>query len=208
LGGEVVRSTPLAREAAESAQFPDYRSPETPDFRITPELRIVLNSPTPLRVWSVSAFADQVALTPVATYELTESSLHRALGAGFQLEDVTRFLERQSGQALPSETRERLESWESSFARVWMTPMVALQPEQPANRGAIRDLLVGAGYVVSDHDGELHVALPSPARPDELERAVVSLLEGSGHNPQTKSLRAELQDREEIREPQPEEDSS
>ena len=84
--------------------------------------------PAPLHIWSLSAFSEPVALEPVARYELTKPSLGRALGAGFDLDQVVTYLERQSGEALPERVLTDLRDWTTGYRRVRRAPAVEPAP--------------------------------------------------------------------------------
>lgn len=93
--GEVARVTTTALIAAGGVERAPVPAHEGAPLAVHPDLTITLSDPTPVRVWSLTAFADQVRLRPEADYRITSRSLKRALSAGFRLDDVITFLERQ-----------------------------------------------------------------------------------------------------------------
>jgi hypothetical protein len=116
--------------------------------------RITLLRPTALLAWSLSAFADLEALTPKASYQLRPGSVARALGAGFDLEQVTSYLESQAGRSLPEAVREHLRQWTVGYRRVRLHRAVVLQPDADDQVGELQSVLRAAGFDVLD--------LPSP----------------------------------------------
>jgi hypothetical protein len=106
--------------------------------------------PAPLHVWSLSAFSDQVALKPNARYELTAPSLGRALGAGFDLDQIMTYLRRQSGQPLSETVQANLRGWTAGYRRVRLRRMVVVQPDEPALLDEIEAALEGDGFALAD----------------------------------------------------------
>ncbi|MGH2599041.1 MAG: hypothetical protein ACRDJ9_06600, partial [Dehalococcoidia bacterium] len=93
-----IRVRPEAQAAASrtSVPVPSVREGEAP-LVVSPAGAIELRDPIPLRVWSLSAFADLELLGQPSIYRLSAASLRRALASGFDLGQVTAFLTRQSG---------------------------------------------------------------------------------------------------------------
>lgn len=141
---------------------------------------IELLRPAPLHVWSLSAFSDQTALQPRPRYELTAPSLGRALGAGFDLDQVVTYLRRQSGQSVPDTVLANLRSWTAGYRRVRLRRMVVVQPDEPALLDELESALEGEGFTLADRlpDGTgLRVFLPetgddSVAAEEQLQRAL------------------------------------
>lgn len=107
---------------------------------------IELRDPTPLRVWSLSAFADLEVLGQPSVYRLSAASIRRALAAGFELEHVTAFLTRQGGVPLPEEVLADLATWTTGYRRVRVQPAFILTPDDPASLDTVRDLASNAGW--------------------------------------------------------------
>lgn len=111
---------------------------------------ITLHRPSPLHVWSLSAFADSEGVRPAARYQLRPGSVSRALGAGFDLEQITAYLERQAGNPLPEKLAALLREWTVGYRRVRVRRAVVLRPDTPEMRDALRGALRAEGYVVAD----------------------------------------------------------
>ncbi|MCO5221079.1 MAG: helicase-associated domain-containing protein [Thermomicrobiales bacterium] len=160
--GEVARVTNTGL-ATVGAREPD--PPPTaiePAIEIHPDLTVTLRDPTPVRIWALTAFADQMRLHPSAEYRISNRSLKRALAAGFRVDDVMTFLERQGGLALEQAARAQLRSWAETLGRVWLAPALIVQPEQDEDIRALRATLEalelrvtphGPAFVVEGSDG-------------------------------------------------------
>jgi hypothetical protein len=123
---------------------------------------ITLHHPEPVHVWSLTAFADAESLQPETTYQLRPGSVGRALGAGFDLDQITSYLERQSGDGLPEPLRALLREWTAGYKRVRLRRVVLLTPDVEKGLDGLRDLAKSAGLdIVGEHDGGLMVMLPA-----------------------------------------------
>lgn len=153
---------------------------------VTPTGEIELSEPTPVLVWSVSAFAEPERLERVARYRLSAGSLARALAAGFDVAQVAAFLTRQ-GRTLPPAVAVRLEEWARGYGRVRLRRAVVLSPDDPAALSQLRLLVVEAGLVARPLDGDA-LLLELPAGDgndgDDPELAVLALLRDRGYAPQ------------------------
>ena len=156
-----------------------------PALTVAADGEIALHAPTPLRVWSLSAFADPARLDRVSTYRLSRESLARALAAGFDLAQVVGFLAGQAGGPLPAEVTARLATWAHGYGRVRVGRAAVLTPDDPA---ALPDLLrvaTAAGYPARPLGADaLLVDLPPMGDHDDPEEALLALLRAAGHAPQ------------------------
>ena len=124
---------------------------------------ITLHEPAPLHIWSLSAFADAEGLQPEARFQLRPGAVARALGAGFDLEQITTYLTRQGDGALPAKVREMLHAWTVGYRRVRIRRAAVLSTDSDAARDELRTSLEEAGVDVRDAPGESHdlfVVLP------------------------------------------------
>ena len=126
-----------------------------PALSVDDEGRITILRPTSLLAWSLSAFADLEALAPQTMYQLRPGSVARALGAGFDLDQVTSYLKGQAGRPLPAAVQEHLRQWTMGYRRVRLRRGVVLQPDADDQMGELQAVLRAAGFDVLD--------LPSPA---------------------------------------------
>lgn len=182
--GEVVRVTETGRIAAGVAErTPPEPLPGAP-LEIYPDLTVTLREPSPVRIWSLTAFADQIRLAPNASYRITNRSLKRALSAGFQIDDVVTFLERQAGEPLDPNARAQLQAWSESMGRVWLTPMVLIQPEQDEEARFLLAPLERAGLQTLPHTGGILVKGPEGMSATMLGAHVESILREAGKTPQ------------------------
>lgn len=152
---------------------------------VTASGEIALHQPTPLRVWSLSAFADLVALDRVATYQLTETSVGRALRAGFEIRQIATFLTTQSGGALPGEIEQQLTAWSQGFRRVRMRQAVIVTPDDPAGLDDLRAILTTRGFNVQVLDNSLLIVVTASTNPEDAGvLAVQTALREAGFAPQ------------------------
>jgi hypothetical protein len=137
-----------------------------------------------VRVWSLTAFADQIRLEPEADYRITNRSLKRALSAGFRVEDVMTFLERQSGETLEDAAQAQLRTWAETLGRVWLTPALMIQAEQDEETRALITPLRAAGLQTTSHADRLMVEGPEGISAAALATRVASVLDELGKTPQ------------------------
>ncbi len=142
-----------------------------------------LQRPSPLRVWALGAFAELESFGHESRYRLTETSVGRALGAGFDLGQVTSFLERQSGANAPGPLLERLAGWARGVRRVKVRQAVVLQPDDAAEQAAILELAAARGWPAeAGASGAVTVFLS----PDGVDEATVeAALRAAGCTPVT-----------------------
>lgn len=185
--GEVVRVTEAGLAAAGVREQPAETEPAEPVLTIHSDLTITLAAPSPVRIWSLTAFADQVRLQPQAEYRLTNRSLRRALTAGFRVEDVETFLERQGGAPLAENARAQLAQWAEALGRVWLAPAFLVQAEQEDETRALRATLVDAGLTVTPSGASLLVEGDHGMSAATLERVIAAALTEAGKSPQLRS---------------------
>jgi hypothetical protein len=175
----VRRPSPAATDEREAAE----RAREAP-LTVSPEGEIRLRRPNPVRVWSLSAFADLERLDRESVFRLSADGMARALAAGFDLDQVTGFLARQSGEALPPELVGRLRGWARGYSRVRLRRSVLVTPDDAAIVPALHDAIVAAGLPVRlEGDGAMLVEVAHGAAGDEAEAALAALLRSHGHAP-------------------------
>jgi hypothetical protein len=185
--GVVARVTNAGLAAAGVREPSPEPEPADPPLTIHPDLTVTLAAPSPVRIWSLTAFADQVRLHPQAEYRITNRSLKRALAAGFRVQDVETFLERQGGEPLAASARDQLQSWAETLGRVWLAPTLLVQAEQDEETRALRAPLTEAGLRVTPTGAALLVEGPEGMTAALLERKVAAALEGAGKSPQLRS---------------------
>ncbi len=203
--GAVVRLTPAGRRTATGEdEPPDHARAEKPALTVAADGAITLRAPSPLRIWSLSAFADQEALRPEARFQLRPVSVGRALGAGFDLDQITTFLERQSGGPLPDQLAEVLRTWAEGYRRVRLRRAVVLLPDSDTAREELAKELAeraDSGLLVIDEaqfdkptvdpgdPAPLLVLLPATGDDAErAERALFAFLSEAGYSGQWQRL--------------------
>ncbi len=152
---------------------------------VDPSGEITLQSPSPERVWALTAFAEHVDLGRQSHYRLTPGSLGAALAAGVELDQIVRLLERGSRQPLPTELAANLATWARGFRRVGMRRAVVLRPDDADERPAVLQALREAGWT-AEPLGDLAVLVflpPEATDVDQGEEALIRTLREAGHAP-------------------------
>jgi hypothetical protein len=164
----------LAVRAVAGPEMLDESAAAGPSLSITDEGLVTLLRPTPLHVWSLSAFGDAEGLRPHATYQLRPGSVGRALAAGFDLDQITSYLEAQTAAPLSEPLVANLRDWTIGYRRVRMRRAVVLNPDSEEAIPDLRAMIEAAGLDILDEpapDGGLVVMLPragdATANPEE-----------------------------------------
>ncbi len=190
--GEVVQITAAGLHAG-GVGMPETRATsDGPAIAIHPDLTVTLRIPTPVRVWSLTAFADQIRLEPEADYRITNRSLKRALSAGFRVEDVVTFLERQGGEAMDEGAATQLRAWAETLGRVWLSPALIVAAEQDEETRALRVPLQAAGLRTTSQPGDLLVEGPEGISAAALAARVEAVLQEQGKTPQFRTAQEGL----------------
>jgi len=162
--GLAMRVTEAARLAAGDVRAVSETveaDPSVPVISLSETGLVTLHRPEPVHVWALTAFADAETLRPEATYQLRPGSVGRALGAGFDLEQITAYLTRQSGDALPETLQGLLREWTAGYKRVRLRRAVVLSPDVEKGLAQLRQDVEKAGMeVIGEHGGGLMVLLP------------------------------------------------
>ncbi|MDP9366788.1 MAG: helicase-associated domain-containing protein [Chloroflexota bacterium] len=165
--------------------------PGAPPLSVTSDGEIQLRHPTPLRVWSLSAFADPAQLAEVSVYRITAETLGRALQAGFDLAQVTGFLAKQTGGGLPPDLGTRLDAWARRYGRVRLRRAIILEPDDEGVLADLQQAAVATGLTVHQiEDHQLLVELPPQPADAEQDRAqdpegvLLARLRSRGYTPQ------------------------
>ncbi|MGI8484470.1 MAG: helicase-associated domain-containing protein, partial [Thermomicrobiales bacterium] len=167
--GLAVRVTDAGRAMTAGEENKPVAAPAPNDEGMIPVLTITdagtvtLHQPAPLHIWSLTAFGDAETLRPEAMYQLRPGSIGRALGAGFDLEQIVAYLEKQSGSLLPETLKTLLRQWTIGYRRVRLRRATVLYPDSPAAEEELRRVATEAGMqVLADltPDGGLVVMLP------------------------------------------------
>ena len=179
--GLVVRIAERNRPASETGDASE------PVLSVSPEGMVTLHRPTPLHIWSLSAFADAEAVKPEARFQLRPGSVGRALGAGFDLDQIVQYLTRQCGEPLPEPLLKMLRDWTVGYRRVRIRRAIVLTPDPDLATGEIRSALEAGGLEVLDEsgpDGGLIVLLPpgtAPSPPSAAEDEALATLRAHGY---------------------------
>ncbi|MBA2469748.1 MAG: hypothetical protein H0V37_10120 [Chloroflexia bacterium] len=141
---------------------PEEAAAAEPALDITEDGLVTLRRPTPLHVWSLSAFGDAERLRPEPVFQLRPGSVSRALSAGFDLDQITKYLDAQGGGPLPDPLAANLRDWTVGYKRVRLRRAVVLNPDSDESIPDLRDALAAAGLDVLDEltpEGDLVVVL-------------------------------------------------
>ena len=175
--GEVMRINGSRIAAiADDRRSEDPLSASGSALAIEADGRIVLRVPTPLRVWSLGAFAEVEQLSAPATYRLTKKSIAGALAAGFDIGQIDQFLSRQSGGALPEALRIQLRDWSGQVRPVKLANAIVLTLGEVSDRPRLVENLSAAGLTVATL-GDQSVVVELAAGPGAQERVETILKE-------------------------------
>lgn len=153
--GSAMRVTPAAVQAArEIGAVPTPDEPDSgPILTLNHEGVIHLRRPAPLHIWSLTAFADNEQLYPTAIYQMRPQSIGTALGAGFDLQQITTYLERQSGTPVPDPLVTKLREWTAGYKRVKLRRAVSLELDVQYGLDDLRKVLEESGFDLVDSVG-------------------------------------------------------
>lgn len=187
--GFALRVTDAARlAAADSRAVPESPAPAAGDpvLSVDDAGVITLRHPAPVHIWSLTAFADAEALRPEPAFQLRPGSVGRALGAGFDLEQITEYLERQGGGPVPEAVANVLREWTAGFRRVRMRRATLLMPDFDTGIDELREVVKAAGLEVVDGVDAAHggVIVLLPATGDDASTAedqLLAALRAAGH---------------------------
>lgn len=184
--GRVLRVTDAGRRAAADRDDVPGSLVEAAGeqvIRIDESGFVTLLQPAPIHIWSLTAFGDAASLRPEPTYQLTPGSVGRALSAGFDLDQIIRYLERQSGGEIPETVVRLLREWTAGYKRVRLRRSVILTLDAGANLGPLQAALGDADLTVETRgNGELLVTLPATGEDDEAaETALLKALRAAGY---------------------------
>jgi hypothetical protein len=158
-----------------------------------PSGEITLQSPSPERVWALTAFSELVNLGRPSHYRLTPGSLGAALATGVELDQIVRFLERGSRQSLPHELAANLATWARGYRRIRMRRAVILRPDDAAERAVLLQALREAGWS-AEPLGDLAVVVSLAIDATDAgqgEDALIGALRAAGHAPRWATLSEE-----------------
>ena len=180
----VLRVTPFGRWVAGRRVEPGLPSLGQAAIAVGGGFQVLLYRPTPRRVWSLSAIAELQSLDRISTWALTAEAFTRALAGGLSLSQVTTYLERQSGVALPQNVAYTLAEWDRGYRRVWLRRAVLLVPEEGEESEPIVAALKDAGLepeLLSD--GRIALVFDEPDAGERLYGAATRALRERGFAP-------------------------
>ncbi len=166
---------------------PETKQPSTESstaLTVSPRGEITLLAPSPLRVWSLTAFADAKTLKPESTFRVTERSISRALQAGFEIRHVETFLSKQAGQPLPPEFLESLRNWSQSVRRIRVARTLRLTADDSEQADQLATLLDNLSQPAVRVGEEFFIAIDIAAEVSSSEVALLARLTEAGFSPQ------------------------
>lgn len=182
LAMRVLPATALA--AREIDAMPNSTDPVSgPVLTVNHEGVVHLRRPAPIHIWSLTAFADNEQLYPEAIYQLRPQSVGTALGAGFDLDQITTYLERQSGKDIPDPLVTRLREWTAGYKRVKLRRAVSLELDIQLGVDDLRKTLRDGGFELLNLQGnEVVVMLPNTGDDGAAaEQQLTSMLRKAGY---------------------------
>jgi hypothetical protein len=186
-----LRVSSTVQALAETRAVDNEHKEKSEGIAITPDHRIELVAPIPIRVWSLSAFAETVELSRCSQYRVTEASIRTALAAGFDLDDIEHFLRAQSGNELPQPMWEEMASWVRGYRRLRLHRMVEIIPDDPGLQEEIIRIAHEMGWELVHEKERIIVAMPPANRregdAEEAEARLFALLRQHDFAPQWQS---------------------
>lgn len=179
------RLTAAGQAVAQGTSLPEEPPMTGPSIRVLPSGDIHLLAPSPLRVWSLLAFADLVELGAMSVFHLSQESLARALAAGFEVRHVTSFLASQAGTPLPSEIEQRLAEWATRYRRVRLRRAIVATPDSADAIAEIHQAMQAAGIPAQIEGGSVVIEVHGGGT--AREAVVEQVLRERGLTPQWQS---------------------
>lgn len=173
----MMRLTPLGAVLASGQPAPVDEPGARATLTVTPEAEVIVRDATPLRVWSLSAFAELIELGESSRYRLTESSVRRALAAGFDTGQITAFLAKETGKPLPAAVAASLAAWGKGAQRVRMNRSFTIVAGNASDAGELAVILEAARQPVRRFGD---VVIVEAAERDGEER-LTALLRANGY---------------------------
>ena len=161
-----MRLTALGAALAEGKPAPVDEPGKRPPLEVTPSADVVLRDASPLRIWSLSAFADLVELGEESRYRLSETSVRRALEAGFETHQIVTYLAKENGETLPPEVHARLTQWSKETRRVRIARAITVAPDDAAELATLTAVFEQAGFHVRPLESTLTVEVTDQAGED------------------------------------------
>ncbi len=157
---------------------------EARPLAVQPNFDILLLTPSPRRVWALSAFTDVSHLDRVSIYRLTEQSVLRSLEAGVSVRNVVRFLEHQNGSPLPQNVAYSLHEWERRHRIVGIRESLLLDIDGEPAAGEVERLLQERGIAAEGLPGDrLLVSVPQDGDVATFAERIARILRDAGHIP-------------------------
>jgi hypothetical protein len=169
-----MRLTPLGVALAEGKTPPAGEPGKRPPLAVSPSAEVIVRDATPLRVWSLSAFAELVELGEESKYRLSETTVRRALAAGFDTRQIATYLARESDAALPAEVDASLKSWSKATRRVRVNRSLTVEPDDAAELEPLAALLAREGLRTRRSDDALIVDVGDQARESRARAALTA----------------------------------
>ncbi len=181
----LIRLTRLGSMIASDIQaLAEESEREAPLIAVQPNFEILLITPSPRRVWALSAFADLLHLDRVSIYRLSEQSSLRSLDAGVSVRNVVRFLEHQSGTPLPQNVAYAMSEWERQHRMVRIRESVLLDLDGEPVPGDFERILREGGIAAERLPGDrLLVPLSQVDDVADFVERIARILRESGHIP-------------------------
>lgn len=187
----LIRITRLGSLIANGSKPDEERTArEGAPISVQPNFEILLLSPSPRRIWALSAFADLVHLDRVSIYRLSEQSVVRSLDAGVSVRNVVRFLEQQGGGPLPQNIAYALSDWERRHRMVGIRESVLLDLDGEPIPGEIERILRENGIAAERLPGDrLLIQVSETANVTTFVERIARMLREAGHIPRLRRNR-------------------
>jgi hypothetical protein len=152
---------------------------------VDPAGEITLQTPSPARVWALSAFTEPVDLGQESHYRLTPEAIGVALASGVEREQIVTFLERSSGRPLPPVLATRLTDWMRAQRQIGLRRAIVLTLDDAAECESLLASLRARGWTVEPHGTQSLLVLLGTSDADARleEERLFGVLREAGHAP-------------------------
>jgi hypothetical protein len=152
-------------------------------FEMRPGNIVAIENPSPRQVWTLSAFALPETLDRISLFKLTPDTVAEALASGYELEQITSFLEAETKAALDPSFVAEFARWTGDLHRIQYRRTLSLTADGAGSLDAAKTRLALAGFAVEVIADTLLVELPAGSGANA-ERAILQLLREAGFAPQ------------------------
>lgn len=126
------RVTAEGRALLDPEQAADSVAPPAKTLLVQPNFEVLVLHPDSRVLWKLVRMADLVRHDRVSVYVLNKESVMRAVEAGMSPEEITGFLNTNTGKALPQNVAHSIGDWARMLKRLTIQRVTLIQVDDPA----------------------------------------------------------------------------